>query len=139
MKNIIICIVTLAFISCEKGSGEGGTSVIEGNIIYFERTFNQVTLQTDTHYYPKSGKDVFIIYSGNKSELYDDKFETDYNGRYHFEFLRKGNYIIYTHKDTTIETGEDSEYDYELPIYQQVKISSDNSVNIVDDIVIENN
>ena len=139
MKNIIICIVIMLFIACEKGPGEGGTSVIEGNIIYFERTFDPVTLQIDTHYYPKSGKDVFIIYSDNQSELYDDKFETDYNGRYHFEFLRKGNYVIYTHKDTTIQTGVDSEYDYELPIYQQIKISSDNSVNIVDDFVIENN
>lgn len=138
-KIIIICIVTMVFIACEKGPGEGGTSVIEGNVIYFERTYNQVTLQIDTHYYPKSGKDVFIIYSDNESEVYDDKFETDYNGRYHFEFLRKGNYIIYTHKDTTIETGFESEYDYELPIYQKVKISSHNSVNIVDDFVIENN
>jgi hypothetical protein len=140
MKNIIIiCIVMMAFLACEKGPGEGGTSVIEGNIIYFERTFDPVTLQTDTHYYPKSGKDVFIIYSDNESEFYDDKFETDYNGRYHFEFLRKGRYIIYTHKDTTIETGIDSEYDYEIPIYQSVKISSDNSVNMLEDFIIENN
>ena len=41
----------------------------------------------DTHYYPKSGKDIYIIYSDDESQIYDDNFETDLDGRYHFEFL----------------------------------------------------
>ena len=46
-------------------------------------------------------KDVFIIYGDDKSEVYDDKFETDYNGKYHFEYLRKGDYTLYTYADST--------------------------------------
>ena len=138
-KILIICAIAIGFIACEKGPGEGGTSVIEGKVIYFERTLDQATLQIDTHEYPKAGKDVFIIYSDDEAGVYDDKFETDYNGRYRFEFLRKGDYTIYLHKDTTVVTGEESEYTYELPIYKYIKIKDDNSVNTVTDFVIENN
>ena len=85
-----------------------------------------------------AGKDVFIIYGDDKSQVYDDKFETDYNGSYHFEYLRKGDYIIYLNKDTTISTGPDSEYSYDIPIFQHVTITSNNS-NKVADFVIEKN
>ena len=136
---LIICAIVIGFTACEKGPGEGGTSVIEGKVIYFQRTFNTVTSQTDTHEYPKSGKDVFIIYSDDEGEVYDADFETDYNGKYRFEFLRKGDYTIYLHKDTTVVTGTESEYTYELPIYKYIKIKDDNSVNTVTDFVIENN
>ena len=138
-KILIICAIAIGFTACEKGPGEGGTSVIEGKVIYFERTLDPVTLQIDTHEYPKAGKDVFIIYSDDEAGVYDDKFETDYNGRYRFEFLRKGDYTIYLHKDTTVVTGTESEYTYDLPIYKHVKIKNNNSVNTVNDFVIENN
>ena len=140
MRNfLVICTIAIGFSSCEKQTGEGGTSVIEGEVAYFEVTFNTLTLQNDTHLYPKSGKDVFIIYSDNEGSVYDDKFETDYNGKYHFEYLRKGNYTIYLNKDTTITTGPDSEYSYDIPIFKHVTISSNNSTNKVADFVIEKN
>ena len=146
MKNIsLILIIVIGLTACKKEAGEGGTSVIEGKVIYFQRTFNTVTSQTDTHEYPKSGKDVFIIYSDDEGEVYDADFETDYNGKYRFEFLRKGDYTIYTHKDTSIVIGFDPidnepiTYEYDLPIYKHIKIKSNNSVNIVNDFLIENN
>ena len=77
MRNILIIFtVAFGFTACEKSAGEGGTSVIEGKVIYFEVTFNTSTLQNDTHFYPKGGKDVFILYSDNEDSMYDDKFET---------------------------------------------------------------
>ena len=67
--------------------------------------------------------------------IYDDNFETDYNGRYHFEYLRKGDYIIYTYADST----DNSNVKYEYPIFKNISIISDNSTNTTEDFVIEEN
>ena len=139
MRNIlIICSIALGLISCNKDAGEGGTSVIEGQVVYFVRPFNNVTSSTDTIYYPKSGKDVYIIYSSNENGLYDDKFETDFNGKYRFEYLRKGDYTIMTYVDSFIYNSigdEIASYDY--PLIKHVKISSNNSTNNISDFIIE--
>jgi hypothetical protein len=140
MKNIlIICAIAIGFTACEKPAGEGGTSVIEGELAYFEITFNSTTLQNDTHFYPKAGKDIFIIYSDDEGSMYDDKFETNYNGKYHFEYLRKGDYTIYLNKDTTISTGPNSDYSYDIPVFKHIKITDNNSVNTVPDFIIDDN
>jgi uncharacterized surface anchored protein len=90
----------------------------------------------DTSYFLlDSGKDVFIIYGDEKSEVYDDKFETDYNGKYHFEYLRKGDYTLYTYADST--DGSMIKHDYS--IFKHITISSNNSTNKVADFIIEKN
>ena len=109
MRNLFF-ILSVCLISCEKNEGEGGNSSIEGRVIYYTTTYNTVTQLNDTHFYPKAGKDVFIIYSDNENALYDDKFETDWDGRYSFEFLRKGQYTIFTHVDSIVVN--DITYDY---------------------------
>ena len=136
MRNfLIICAIALGFTACEKPAGEGGTSVIEGQV-YKIYTFQATTGEWDTTYFQlDAGKDVFIIYGDDKSEVYDDKFETDYNGKYYFEHLRKGDYTLYTYADST--DGSMIKYDY--PIFQQITISSNNSTNKVADFVIEKN
>ncbi len=141
MKNfLIICTVAFGFIACEKDAGEGGTSVIKGQV-YKTHTFqNSSTGAMDTLYYQQhSGKDVFIIYSDNETEVYDDKFETDYNGKYHFEYLRKGDYTLYTYADSTVDISPIIELKYEYPIFKHIKISSNNSNNSVEAFVIEKN
>ena len=141
MKNLlIICVIAFGFLACEKPAGEGGTSVIEGKIIYFTSSFNLETGLVDTHYYPKAGKDVYIIYSNDNGEVYDDKFDTDYNGRYHFEYLRKGDYTIYTHVDSFILNNSGNQIvTYDHPIYRDIEIKTNNSTNTVDDFIIEKN
>jgi hypothetical protein len=141
MRNfLIICAVACGITACEKPAGEGGTSVIEGKIIYFTSSYNTTTGIVDTHYYPKSGKDVYIIYSNDKSGLYDDKFDTDYNGKYHFEYLRKGDYTIYTYVDSFILNNSGNQIvTYDYPIYRDIKITTNNSTNTVDDFIIEKN
>jgi len=149
MRNLlIICAVACGFMACEKPSGEGGTSVIEGQV-YKIFTFEDVVTELDSlgnidttykvvdtlYYQLDSGKDVFIIYSDDNAELYDDKFDTDYNGKYHFEYLRKGEYTIYTYADST----DNSNVKYEYPVFKQITISSNNSTNMVDDFIIEKN
>ena len=137
MKNvIIICAIAIGFSACEKDSGEGGTSVIEGQVYKIFTFQNPTTGLIDTTYFLlDAGKDVFIIYGDDKTEVYDDKFETDYNGKYHFEYLRKGDYTLYTYADST--DGSMIKHDY--PIFKHITISSNNSTNKVADFVIEKN
>jgi uncharacterized protein (DUF2249 family) len=136
MRNfLIICAIALGFTACEKPAGEGGTSVIEGQVYKIFTFQNPTTGLIDTTYFLlDAGKDVFIIYGDDKSEVYDDKFETDYNGKYHFEYLRKGDYTIYIHADSS-----DVDMTYTFPVFKHVTISSNNSTNTVADFVIEKN
>ena len=99
MKNLfILLIICTALLACEKNPGEGGTSVITGQVYEFDLYQNPNTGEWDTIFYKLDiGKDIFIIYSNDYELIYDDKFETDYNGRYRFEYLRKGEYTLYTY------------------------------------------
>ena len=137
MRNLlIICAIAIGFTACEKQSGEGGTSVIEGQVYKIKFFQNSTTGAWDTLYFQlDAGKDVFIIYSNDNTELYDDKFDTDYNGKYHFEYLRKGEYTIYTYADST----DNSNVKHEYPVFKQITISSNNSTNTVGDFIIEKN
>ena len=137
MKNVlIICVIAIGFIACEKSAGEGGTSTIEGQVYKLYTFQNATTGEWDTSYFQlDAGKDVFIIYSDDSLAVYDDKFETDYNGRYHFEYLRNGDYTIYTYADST----DISNINYDYPIFKQVTISVNSSTNKVDDFIIEKN
>ena len=141
MKNfLIICAVAFGFMACKKDAGEGGTSVIEGQVYKIHTFQNSSTGAIETLYDQlDSGKDVFIIYSDNETGVYDDKFETDYNGRYHFEYLRKGDYTLYTYADSTVDISSTIELKYEYPIFKHIKINSNNSDNSVEDFVIEKN
>ena len=137
MRNLlIICAIAIGFTACEKQSGEGGTSVIEGKVYKIFTFQNPTTGALDTSYFQlDAGRDVFIIYSNDNTVLYDDKFDTDYNGKYHFEFLRKGEYTIYTYADST----DNSNVKHEYPVFKQIKISSNNSTNTLGDFIIEKN
>ena len=137
MRNLlIICAIALCFTACEKQSGEGGTSVIEGQVYKIFTFQNPTTGAWDTSYFQlDAGRDVFIIYSNDNTELYDDKFDTDYNGKYHFEYLRKGEYTIYTYADST----DNSNVKHEYPVFKQITISSNNSTNTIGDFIIEKN
>ena len=149
MRNLlIICAVAFGFMACDKPAGEGGTSVIEGQV-YKIFTFEDVVTELDSlgnidttykvvdtlYYQLDAGKDVFIIYSDEEESIYDDKFETDYNGKYRFEYLRKGEYTIYTYADST----DNSNVKHEYPIFKKNTISSNNSTNRLDDFIIEKN
>ena len=132
-KNLFLFAVFFAFFSCEKNAGEGGTSLINGKVMYFTTSYNTQTQMNDTHFYPKAGKDVYIIYSDNEDDLYDDKFETDWDGRYHFEYLRTGKYIVFTHVDSIVV----NDVTYDFPVFQHVDIKQGNSTNTLSDFIIQ--
>ena len=135
MRNIIfLAVITLCFYSCEKPAGEGGTSEINGKVTYFTISYNAQTSSNDTTYYPKSGKDIFIIYSNNEDDLFDDKTETDWNGNFKFQYLRKGDYIIYTYVDSVVV----NDITYDHPVFNHVSISENNSSISLEEYIIEN-
>ncbi len=136
MKNLfILLIICTALLACEKNPGEGGTSVITGQVYEFDLYQNPNTGEWDTIFYKLDiGKDVFIIYSNDDDLIYDDKFETDYNGRYRFEYLRKGEYTLYTYADSI-----NNNVEYEYPVFKKVNITSNNSTFNIEDFVIEKN
>ena len=137
MKKLVLFLsLLISFSSCEKEAGKGGTSVIEGEVYKIHTFQNFTTGEWDTLYYQlDSGKDVYIIYSDDINAVYDDKFETDYNGVYRFDYLRKGDYIIYTYADSI----DMNNVSYDFPLFTHITISNNNSVNTVDDFVIEKN
>ena len=133
-KLIFILVIGIGFSACKKEAGEGGTSVIEGKV-YKIYTFQTPQGQKDTLYYQlDAGEDVFIIYSDDEGAVYDDNFETDFNGRYRFEFLRKGKYTIYTYADSS-----DVNTTYDYPVFRHIEITSNNTTYTVEDFVIEKN
>ena len=146
-KITLFLLFGILLFACKKESGEGGASVIEGKV-YKLHTYESVINEFDSlgyidttykiidtlYHQLDAGKDVFIIYSDDETDIYDDEFETDYNGRYRFEFLRKGKYTIYTYADSS-----DVNTTYEYPVFRHIEIKSNNSTNNVADFVIEKN
>lgn len=133
-RIIFLVIIVFAFFSCEKPAGEGGSSEINGKVTYFTTSYNAQTSSLDTTYYPKSGKDIFIIYSNNEDDLFDDKTETDWNGNFKFEYLRKGDYVVYTYVDSVVV----NDVTYDSPVFYHVNISENNSSIILEDYIIQN-
>ena len=69
-KYVFIATITFMFFSCEKQSGEGGSSEITGLVYKLSTYQNALTGQIDTiSYQLDSGKDIYIIYSDNESDF----------------------------------------------------------------------
>ena len=134
MSRIITFLLVVFFVSsCEKEAGEGGTSSIQGSVYKLSTYYNVLTQQVDTiSYQLDSKKDVYIIYSDNENDFYDDNVETNWNGQYRFEYLRKGNYTLFVYSDST----DALNLNYEYPIFKHVKIDANNSTFNLSDFVI---
>ena len=134
-------ILSLAFYSCDKEAGEGGTSAISGKIYKLATFQNANTGSIDTLYFQEySDKDVYIIYSSNENDVYNDSFETSWNGEYRFSYLRKGDYTVLTYVDSFIYNNlGDVIATWDYPIFQHITINSNNSTITVEDFVIEKN
>lgn len=107
MRNTQVSALFLSFMaffmsSCERPEGEGGKSVIEGQV-YLINDVGQVAQKANGEYYfvkdtiPAVDEDVYIIYGSNMDDFYGDKVKTDYKGRYRFDYLVSGTYSVYAY------------------------------------------
>ena len=132
-RLILILFIALLIASCEKQAGEGGTSSIQGSVYKLSTYFNVLTQQIDTiSYQLDSKKDVYIIYSDDENDFYDDNVETNWNGQYRFDNLRKGDYTLFVYADST----DLLNISYDYPIFKHVKIDANNSTFTLSDFVI---
>lgn len=116
MKKLIYLLLGMLIISfsCTKREGEGGTASIQGKVLVklVSDDFQNVYAE-----YPDQARDVYIIYGDD--DYYSDKTETLYDGTYHFGYLRKGKYRIFTYSDD--ESGQ-SESGL-VPVIQYIEIT----------------
>ncbi len=97
MKNYLIFFTTICilyFASCAKTEGLGGTSEITGKVYVYE--YNATFTLVKQEYYATE-EDVYIVYGDDI--VYNDKFETHYDGTFRFQYLRKGKYTIYVYSE----------------------------------------
>ena len=89
----LLCLAVLAFSSCNKKEGVGGTGTVQGYVKLINHPDDSFALPADTVDAVKT--DVFIVY-GN-SDFYGDDVETDDKGFYKFKYLTSGNYTVFAY------------------------------------------
>jgi hypothetical protein len=113
--------------SCEKEEGEGGTSSIKGKV--WVRDYNSsFTYLIDTFY--AGDVDVFIIYGDD--DVYSDKFATNYDGTYRFDYLREGSYKVFAYSKDSANFPSAKE----IAVIKEVKITDKDQEVIVEDIIV---
>ncbi len=103
MKYLGLGLIILAFFSCKKEAGEGGSATISGSI--WVKDYN-ATFTTFMGEYAGADEDVYLIYGeSNETSGYNDKESCDYNGNFSFNFLRTGKYTLYVYsKDSSLQS-----------------------------------
>lgn len=128
-KYLLLAAAFIVLLSCEKQAGEGGTSTIKGVVMVKEYNGDFSILRD---IYPAQDVDVYIIYGDD--EVYGDKFQTGYDGKYEFNYLQNGKYTIYSlsKSDTILLTNQ------LVPVIKEVEVTSKDQVVEVDTIYIIN-
>ena len=93
-KIVILIVLSIVFIGCNKVEGEGGTSSITGKLIVNDLN-GLGNLQAT---FPGADEDVFIVY-GKDNTTYNDKVSTSYDGTYRFDNLTEGSYKLFSYSN----------------------------------------
>jgi hypothetical protein len=124
--SIVIC---LAFASCKKQPGKGGSSSVRGKV-WVEDWNAAFTVKNGE--YAGADEDVYIIYGSDIS--YGDKTKASYNGEFEFKYLRKGNYKVYVYsKDKTLSSESGDTH-----VIKDVTITEDGQTVVLEDFLIYN-
>jgi len=123
-KWILLFITTTVIFSCEKGPGDGGTSVIKGKV--FIKDYNSVG-QLQAEYYAQEER-VYLIYGDG--DFYGQDTRTSFDGSYEFNYLRKGSYTVFAYsKCDTCTSGQE-------PTMITTEITDNHSTVILPDLVL---
>ena len=124
---ILVTICSMMCFSCKKEPGEGGTSSIRGKIMV--RDYN-VTFTTLNAEYDGANRAVYIIYG--EDVTYGDRIRTSFDGVFEFNYLRKGDYTIFTYSaDSTLQSPSG-----EVTVIQKVEVSEKKQVVQLPDMIV---
>jgi hypothetical protein len=84
----------LLLVSCNKDEGVGGSSSLEGYVYQVDHSTNNFSFRADT--FPSIDERIFLIYGNDYEDYYGKDPRTDKNGLYRIDYLREGNYIVYS-------------------------------------------
>lgn len=117
-------------ISCNK-EGPGGTSTIIGKVYAVNyKNAGGIYVKTSDPY-PLTDERIFLIYGDDSTKIYSEDTRTDWQGKYKFEGLRKGNYIVYAYSDDTTSTIK-----RQVPVFARVTIDKNREVVEAKDIYV---
>ena len=95
MKAISLYLLSLLllclFMSCNKDEGLGGSSSLEGYVYTIIHQDDNFSFTKDT--IPAVNEDLFLIFGDDN--FYGEDVETNAEGMYRFDYLRKGTYTLY--------------------------------------------
>lgn len=103
MRTIFLCLIIALFAGCKKPAGEGGNSSIKGTVWVHDYDKNMTVVQ---YQYVGVDIEVYIIYGDDLTA--GDKVNTNANGEFQFNYLRKGNYKVYAISKEKIGTSNDT-------------------------------
>jgi len=95
LKRLLLLSCIICLFSCQKEPGEGGNSSITGKVV--TKVFNLETFEFD--YLPIADRRVYILYGLEENRGIDEDTNTSYDGSFQFDYLREGEYRIFTYSD----------------------------------------
>ena len=117
-------VLIMAFSSCQKVEGPGGTVTIKGVII--ERNH----VGTSIFEYPAADQDIYLIY-GSENSFYDEDLKSSFDGSFEFRYLQKGDYQVFAYEDDNSVASGMSE------VLVDVSATENNQVITLDTIYID--
>jgi len=114
----IVLLWFFALVACNKTEGEGGTSSIEGVVI--KQNFNNAG-QFENEF-PAPDEKVYLIY-GEEDNIYDDDVNSHFDGRYRFDFLKKGKYQLFAYSECKLDNCPNI-----VPVFVDVEITESNQI-----------
>ncbi|MEN9332877.1 MAG: hypothetical protein RLY35_57 [Bacteroidota bacterium] len=135
MKKYILSIAigaALLFSQCQKEAGDGGLASISGVINKEVRVVLSNPASAMEESFPAVDQEVYIVYGDHTSP--DDKVVTNYEGKFEFKGLRKGDYTIYTYSLDTAGTAAAAQSPMAVKV--NVKITERTQEKTIDPMVI---
>jgi len=128
MKKLLFTIaIASVMASCSKDPGVGGSATISGTLKVSEvlNGVPQPAVDADQ-------EDVYLIYGSDTTKVYDDNFETSWNGKFNFDHLKKGTYTLFVYSETNYMNYDGADY----PVFTTIEIDKNGQAIELDDITI---